>query len=167
MLVALGGGPAWAHNSLVDASPAKNAKLREPPERVRLTFLQRVDPKALAIEVTDAREQPVPAEDARAEGKVASLAFVGMLANGTYRVTYRVVSLDGHPVQGSYRFTVDDAPASTTPAPPVGPSPAVPEAVAAATESGGAKWWPAAAGVAVIAIVAVGVMWVVRRKVGM
>ena len=88
-LVVSTGSPAWAHNSLAEASPAKNSTLENAPEEVRLTFVQRVGPKAVSIEVTDTSGQRVPAEEPRAEGKVATLAFTEPLANGTYTVTFR------------------------------------------------------------------------------
>mgnify|MGYP001806701981 CR=1 FL=1 len=42
--------------------------------------------------------------------------------NGLYTVGYRVVSADGHPVSGSYTFTIADGPSATpTPAPAATP----------------------------------------------
>jgi methionine-rich copper-binding protein CopC len=173
VLAVLTGGPAWAHNSLVDASPAKNATLAEAPEQVRLTFLQRVDPAALSIEVTDAQRRKIPADEPAAKGKVGTLTFREPPANGTYTVTYRVVSLDGHPVQGSYKFTVDDPaatpePSSSAPAAPPSTAPpsaaAAPKTVPASTESAGAGWWPLAAGIAVVVLLAAGALFAMRRR---
>ncbi|HEU4347277.1 MAG TPA: copper resistance CopC family protein [Actinoplanes sp.] len=180
-LVVSTGSPAWAHNALAEASPAKNSTLKKAPGEVRLTFVQRVGAKAVSIEVTDASGQRVPAEEPGAEGKVATLALTEPLANGTYTVTYRVVSLeDGHPVQGSYRFTVDDPSASPSPsaepstaepsaAEPstAGPSSAAPATVPTAAAADGPGWWPVAAGIAVIVLLIAGAFVVMRRRARM
>ena len=174
-LAVLAPGAAWAHNSLTRATPAKDATLDESPGGVELTFLQKVDPAALTTTVTDAGRRAVPAGPARAAGKTGSVAFSGPLPDGVYTVAYRVVSLDGHAVQGSYRFTVDDPTATT--APETGPSspPARPAPVAAAPGGAapggegpdGAGPWPATAA-AVAAAVALGVLGTVlmhRRRI--
>jgi methionine-rich copper-binding protein CopC len=172
VFAALTGSPAWAHNSLTDASPAKNATLKKAPGGVKLTFLQRVDPDALEIAVADSAKREVAASGPTASGKSGTLTFDDTLANGTYTVTYRVVSLDGHPVRGSYKFTVADAsaptpasPAARTPAPTTAPAAAAPATVPASAEASGPGWLGWAAGVGVILLVAAGVFVLFRRRV--
>ncbi len=182
VLAVLTAGAARAHNSLTGATPAKNATLDESPGGVELTFLQKVDPAALTITVTDAGQRAVPAGPPRADGKTGSITFPEPLPNGVYTVTYRVVSQDGHPVRGSYRFTVaDPAAAQASPeaespaaAPEASPSEASsPEAassvaarpvpVATSADDSG---WPVAAGVAaaVVVLAAVAALLVRRRR---
>jgi len=75
----------------------------------------------------------------------AVIAPVDALGPGSYKVEWRVVSADGHPVDGTFSFTVGDttvsaAPAPVTPSPPTQPaSPEEPEV-----------WGPAAFGAPVI-----------------
>jgi len=171
VLAVLTGSPAWAHNSLTDASPAENATLKKAPGGVKLTFLQRVDPDALEISVADSARREVPASGPEASGKSGTLTFDDTLANGTYTVTYRVVSLDGHPVRGSYRFTVADAsavtPASSAPpasAPTTAPAAAAPATVPTSAEASGPGWLGWAAGVGVILLAAAAVFVFVRRR---
>lgn len=169
VLVVLVPGPAWAHNSLTEAVPGRNATLDRAPAGVELTFLQKVDPAALTITVTDAGDREVPAGAAKADGKTGSIAFDEPPANGVYTVAYRVVSLDGHPVQGSYRFTVADPAAPSAPPSPV----ATPSALAARPAPAGAVpaadasedsrwWWPPAGGALVLG--ALGVLLLRRRR---
>jgi methionine-rich copper-binding protein CopC len=177
VLAVLTGSPAWAHNSLTDAAPAKNATLDQAPDRVKLTFLQRVDPDALSIDVTDSAGRSVPASGPAASGRTGTLTFDEPPANGVYTVTYRVVSLDGHPVEGSYEFTVDDP--STTPPPsptattsPAVPSPApssvvaapAPETVPRSAESDSFPWWALIVGTAVVVALVVGGVLLRRRR---
>jgi len=170
-LAVLPGSPAQAHNSLTDASPAKNAELAKAPAAVKLTFLQRVDPDALQIAVADAAKREVPAAEPKASGRTGTLTFDDTLPNGTYTVTYRVVSLDGHPVRGSYRFTVADASATTlassappATAPTTAPPAAAPATVPASAEASGPGWLGWAAGVGVILMVAAGIFVFLRRR---
>src|SRR6187431_3010724 len=90
ILAVLAGGPALAHNSLVEAVPTKDAVLKKAPAEVRLTFLQKLDARFTTIVVTDAAKQKVPAGAPEAEGKTGTVAFTGMLPNGDYTVAYRV-----------------------------------------------------------------------------
>jgi methionine-rich copper-binding protein CopC len=177
VVAVLSGGPAWAHNSLTGASPGKNATVRKSPGQVKLSFLQNVDPKALTIVVTDAGEQEVPAAAAEANGKVGTLRLTEPLDNGVYTVTYRVVSLDGHPVKGSYKFTVDGpAPSPEPSTAPVQPSSAAPAttvtspappplaAEPASATADGPGWWPIAVGIAVMAALIAGGFLLARRR---
>jgi methionine-rich copper-binding protein CopC len=116
--------PAWAHNSLVEAVPAKNAKLVESPPSVRLRFLAKLNPDSTTVTVTGAGGRPAPAAKPSVKAAVVSVKFTGALPNGTYVVAYKVASTDGHTVKGSYRFTVADP---TPPAAAAGASPAVTE----------------------------------------
>ena len=171
------GSPALAHNSLTKAVPAKNATVAKSPAKVELSFLQKVDATKLTIEVTDAQRQKVPADGPEADGKKGVLTFTGALANGTYTVAYSVVSEDGHPVKGSYKFTVEapvppSASASATPsatptlATPAAP-PATPATVAAADTSeddDGPGAGLIIAIVAAVAVIAAGAILVARRR---
>ncbi|WP_435589365.1 copper resistance CopC family protein [Micromonospora chalcea] len=116
--------PAAAHNSLQEATPARDARLTTAPTQVTLRFLQRLNPAFTTITLRDSTDRQVPASAPAVDGATGTVTIEEPLANGTYTVAYRVVSRDGHPVQGSYRFTVADpaappaaAPSSTTDAP--------------------------------------------------
>jgi methionine-rich copper-binding protein CopC len=171
IIAVLTSGPAWAHNSLTKAVPDKNSTVKQAPEQVRLTFLQKVDPKFLQIGVTDAEKREVPLETPEAKGKVGTAAFSEPLANGVYTVTYQVISLDGHEVKGSYRFTLND-PAATTPpttaatTAPVAVTPSV-EATLLAENVGtddGIGLWPIVAGIAALLVLAGAAIFALRRR---
>jgi methionine-rich copper-binding protein CopC len=171
LVVFAGGAPAWAHNALTKAVPAKNATVKESPAKVELTFLDSLD-DTFAIEVTDGQNQKVPTGKASIDGKTGTAAFTGALANGTYTVTYRLVADDGDPIKGSYEFTVA-APgpaatsASASPDPvvssPAGPS--APATVAASDASrGGTDRALIVAVVAGVAVLVTGALLLGRRR---
>ncbi|WP_433493470.1 copper resistance CopC family protein [Micromonospora sp. CA-248089] len=125
--------PAAAHNSLQEATPARDARLTAAPTQVTLRFMQGLNPSFTTITVSDAGQRKVPTSAPAVDGATGTVTIDEPLGNGTYTVAYRVVSRDGHPVQGSYRFTVAD-PAAPAPSAPV--SPAAPTPTAAAASAG-------------------------------
>lgn len=133
LAVLLPGTPAWAHAQLVSADPAKDATLPTAPTAVTLTFSERLNPDFTTIVVSDAAKQRVPASAPAVDAAAGSVTLTQALNNGSYTVAYRVVSVDGHTVQGSYAFTVKD-PAKPAAAPPPASAPA---AAAPSADSGG------------------------------
>ncbi|MEU4753407.1 copper resistance CopC family protein, partial [Micromonospora tulbaghiae] len=119
--------PAAAHNSLQEATPARDARLTAAPTQVTLRFLQRLNPSFTTITVSDAGQRTVPTSAPAVDGATGTVTIDEPLGNGTYTVAYRVVSRDGHPVQGSYRFTVAD---------PAAPAPSAPASSAAPASTG-------------------------------
>ncbi|OJF11743.1 hypothetical protein BG844_24555 [Couchioplanes caeruleus subsp. caeruleus] len=130
LTVLLPGGPAWAHNALAEAVPAKNAVLKKAPETVKLRFLQKLNPDFTTVNLSDAGKKRLPASEPKVDGATATVTLPEPLVNGKYTVAYRVVSLDGHTVQGSYDFTVMDPSASSPSSPATLPSAASASAVA-------------------------------------
>ncbi|MDI6102573.1 copper resistance protein CopC [Actinoplanes sp. NEAU-A12] len=128
LFVLVPGVPAWAHNALAEASPAKNATLKKAPSEVRLRFLQKLDPTYTTITVSNAAKEQIATSAPAVDEATGVVTLAAPLTNGVYTVAYQVVSTDGHTVKGSYQFTVDD------PAPALEPGPAVekPDASAAA-----------------------------------
>src|SRR5690606_20919908 len=105
------------------SAPADGAVLAAPPARVTLEFNESLNPTSTTIVVTDAGAEPVPSSEPEVSGPRGSVTFTQPLADGTYTVAYRVVSRDGHPVQGAFTFTVGEpAPSSATPPATTAPS---------------------------------------------
>jgi copper transport protein len=111
------GMPAGAHALLRESDPAAGSSLDQAPRRVVLTFTERPEPGLTSIQVLDTGGQPVQqGEGAPVEGEPLQFAVgLGDLADGTYTVSWRVVSRDdGHVTAGSFAFGVGvPAPAAT------------------------------------------------------
>ncbi len=104
-------GPAAAHAVLLAATPADGAALDRPPAEVTLTFNEPVAP--IAVSLLDGAGRTL-AHDVTARDARIVLRIPPGLPPGGYVATYRVTSVDGHPVAGSVLFTVgaDAAPAA-------------------------------------------------------
>jgi LPXTG-motif cell wall-anchored protein len=183
LLVLAPGAPAWAHNALAEASPAKNATVENAPSEVRLRFLQKLDPDYTTITVSDAGKAKVATSAPKVDGATGVVTVDTPLANGAYTVAYQVVSTDGHTVKGSYQFTVEDpdAPAAPAPAassPAVSPSPAASAPAAPAAtgttgppalsstsgESSGSTFLGVVVGIVVALAAGAGYLFIRRRK---
>jgi copper transport protein len=107
-LVAVG-SPAGAHALLRDSDPAAGASLDRAPARVVLTFTERPDVGLSSIQVLDTSGRRVEqGQAAPVQNEPLDLTVgLGDLADGTYTVSWRVVSKDdGHVTAGSFAFGV-------------------------------------------------------------
>lgn len=135
--------PAAAHNQLIETDPAPQDQLTTSPDAVELVFVEPLDPDYTTVIVNDADQSPVPLGEQVIDGGRVTVSLPSPLPDGAYTVAYRVVSNDGHPVQGSYEFTVAGAGAADadaeaddeTPA----PEPGEPAAVAAGDDGAGSE----------------------------
>jgi copper transport protein len=111
------GPPAGAHALLRESDPAAGASLEEAPRRVVLNFTERPEPGLSSIQVLDTGGRPVQqGEAAPVEGSPLDFAVgLGDLADGTYTVSWRVVSKDdGHLTAGTFAFGVGVAAPTAT-----------------------------------------------------
>jgi copper transport protein len=103
LLLALTQAPAaLAHASLIQAEPPDGALLAQPPQRLRLTFNEPVSPLVIRL-IGPGGEviSPVVAAD-----NAAVTLTPPPLGRGSYVLSWRVISADGHPVGGSLLFSV-------------------------------------------------------------
>ncbi|WP_377321586.1 copper resistance CopC/CopD family protein [Pimelobacter simplex] len=96
---------ASAHATLVSTDPAEGAVLPEAPSEVTFTFDEPVQLVPDGLLAFDAEGKRVDL-DPKASGVEVTGELPGDLANGTYVITWRVVSADGHPIAGSLTFHV-------------------------------------------------------------
>ncbi|WGX98521.1 copper resistance CopC/CopD family protein [Nocardioides sp. L-11A] len=113
-------GPASAHATLVSTDPAEGAVLPEAPSSVTFTFDEPVQLVPDGLLAFDAQGKRVDI-DPSAKGPEVTGRLPDELADGTYVVTWRAVSADGHPIAGSLTFHVG-APSPKVVAPETGPA---------------------------------------------
>lgn len=108
-LLGVGGtaAPASAHASLVSSDPAEGEVLPTAPDQVTFTFSEPVSLVPDGVTVFDATGAEVETADASASDAVVTID-VPELDDGTYVVTWRIVSADSHPVAGSLTFHVGE-----------------------------------------------------------
>jgi methionine-rich copper-binding protein CopC len=114
---------ASAHGEIVSTFPEQYSNATPIPSEVWIEFdgdLQTLDGQAInTIEVVDSTGLTVSYGDPIITGGKISTKLSGQSAPGVFSVNYRIVSEDGHPVEGNYTFNAspnfaDDAPVATS-----------------------------------------------------
>ena len=117
-LLVLGAAPASAHAELIATDPADGSVLQTAPDTVTLTFNEPVRLTSQEIAVYDAAGDEVGSTAGSTGTEVTvDLAGAADLADGTYVVSWNVLSDDGHPISGALTFSVGAPSASVTAAP--------------------------------------------------
>jgi copper resistance protein C len=148
-----GAGAASAHATRIATDPVENTQLTQAPSKVSATFNEALQAEFAAMTVVGPDGNVWSTGDPQVEGAVISVGVRPLGPAGTYTVNYRVTSADGHPVSGSWSFSLAAAGTGTP-----GPS-------ADATDTSGGDEvpvWPFA--VAAVVIVGAGALWAVRRQ---
>lgn len=95
---------AGAHAVLLAASPADGAVLPHAPGAIVIEFNEPVTPISLELRDASGARVALPAGLTARDGVLR--AALPRLAPGPYLLTYRVTSLDSHPVGGSLAFAI-------------------------------------------------------------
>ena len=94
LLMLMGGTAAHAHAFLDHANPRVGSTVRSSPGEVTLWFTQKLEPSFSSARVTNASGARVD-QGARVDGMQIHVS-VGSLSPGTYRVRWKVLSVDTH-----------------------------------------------------------------------
>lgn len=114
-VLVVGTAPAMAHARLRGSQPTAATTVVLPPAAVRLLFTEVVETGQSQVLVTGPDGRPVHRTRTQRDpldARVLVTALPAGLTPGTYVVSWRVLSVDGHPVSSSLRFAVG---AATTP----------------------------------------------------
>jgi methionine-rich copper-binding protein CopC len=108
VLSVAGATSALAHSFLVDATPSSKEHVATPPKMIKLKFGGGVEPPYSKITIETPDGKVLGEGNTGVPSKPRELtANAPDLAPGKYVVRYRVLSSDGHIVEGNYEFTVD------------------------------------------------------------
>jgi len=103
-----GSSSALAHAFLDRALPAVGSAVHESPREIRLWFTQRLEPAFSRARVLDNAGKQVDSGDSHVDSADPTVVVttVSSLSPGTYRVVWRVVSVDTHVTEGDFTFEV-------------------------------------------------------------
>jgi methionine-rich copper-binding protein CopC len=143
-----GAVPASAHADLVSTDPVDGAVLEIAPTSITLSFNSKILEGLAELAVTNSDGELVTGVIAESAQTTATAQWPVDLPGDSYKVAYRIVSEDGHPITGSFSFSYptsqtaspsESAPDSTTAEPQVStmqtPSQESASAVPLSTES--------------------------------
>lgn len=109
--------PVAVHATLVSSEPKANSRLAASPPQLRLVYSEPVEgslARVTLVSRSGAAMKLVAGADPHDVNAV--IARVDSVLAGGYRVEWRVVSADGHPVDGTFTFAVGDTTLGMPPA---------------------------------------------------
>ena len=154
-------GPASAHDALISSDPVADTVLAKAPSTVTLVFDQDVQNMYAEMAVTIGSHTPVAftptvsGRDVTADLTAQDLSIPtdgGLVA---WRIGYRVISADGHPVTGLVNFSVGTAGS---------PSPTLSAGATSPAGPGSGAPWLLIGGAAVAVLVVAAVVLLLRRR---
>src|SRR6516164_2965819 len=95
-----------AHAFLEHAEPAVGSTAQASPGEVRVLFTEKIEPALSSVQVFDASGKEVDKRDVHRDSSNRALLHVSLppLEAGSYKVVWRVVSVDTHVTNGSFSF---------------------------------------------------------------
>jgi methionine-rich copper-binding protein CopC len=107
-VIALTVSAAGAHAFLDRAEPRAGSTLKASPPRVRLWFTGALEPAYSRVHVVNAAGERVDAGDSQVDAANRAVLTVSLpaLAAGTYKVVWRILSVDTHVSEGDFSFRV-------------------------------------------------------------
>jgi methionine-rich copper-binding protein CopC len=101
--------PALAHSELRASKPAHGQRLDVAPPKLELHFNEKVQVTAVRLFDAAGKERPIERDRSLNERSTYE-APAPALEAGAYRIEWRAISADGHPVGGVIRFRIGAAP---------------------------------------------------------
>lgn len=158
--------PVSAHDELTAVTPEPGSALTTAPEELELTFSGEVMDIGHQVQVTDSEGRSVTDGPLETAGNriVQPLTDAGP-EDETYQVVWRVVSSDGHPIEGTFAYEVG---VGAEPSPGANPTAEVPaeqaQNAADRASSGVAPLWLVAVGGAAVALALLGAVSIASRR---
>ncbi|PWK15893.1 copper resistance CopC/CopD family protein [Tumebacillus permanentifrigoris] len=110
-LFSFGTSSAYAHANLTKTTPSNGSLLTTTPESVALEFSEPLEPDLIGLKLYDwtGAERAIDNPHLAPGKPNEMIAPLPQLDDGTYTVAWSVISEDGHPVNGSYSFSIGTA----------------------------------------------------------
>lgn len=101
---------AFAHAHLDRSTPASGSTVSTAPKQVTLWFTEAIEPKFSSIVVRDAKGATMQdgAVSVDPSNKAQLRVMLKPLPAGTYKVIWRILSVDTHRSQGEFTFRVGE-----------------------------------------------------------
>ncbi|MEE8600220.1 copper resistance CopC/CopD family protein [Euzebya tangerina] len=99
--------PAAAHAQLVATDPSGGETVASAPQRVVLTYSEPVEASFSNVQVFDPGGVRVDARAAQIDGPEIVVPMTDVAIPGTYTVVFRVIGVDGHPVESRFTFILN------------------------------------------------------------
>jgi copper transport protein len=119
LVFCLGTTLASAHAALLRTTPSNGEVLKTAPHKIALEFSEPLEPDLIGLKLYGWNGEEIKIKGPKLTPGNASQMYAEVpgLSEGTYTVAWSVVSEDGHPVKGSYSFSIGKMTPGKIPAP--------------------------------------------------
>lgn len=97
---------ALAHTGLESSIPAQGSTVTEKLNEITLTFLTKIE-ETSSFTVTNSSDEPIEVDGITVSENVLTGNVTDSLENGTYKVNWKIIGADGHPMEGVIDFVLD------------------------------------------------------------
>ena len=100
---------AAGHAVLQRAEPRIESTLKRAPDEIKLYFTERLEPAYSSVRVVNDQNVQVDRQDSRVDRSNPALlrATLPRLPPGTYKVIWRVLSIDADVTEGGFTFRIE------------------------------------------------------------
>ncbi|MFC5591623.1 copper resistance protein CopC [Sporosarcina soli] len=95
-----------AHTGLTNSSPAEGEEVVEDVYEIVLEFNTKIE-KTSTVKVFNQNKEEIIVGNMQVSDNIMTGGFMSPLDNGTYTVEWKIIGADGHPIQGTYSFIVN------------------------------------------------------------
>ena len=108
LIVVAGTARVEAHAFLKNAEPGVGSTVQTSPNEVRIRFTENIEPAFSSIQVFDASGKEVDKRNVHVDRADRAMLQVSLpsLGAGSYKVVWRVVSVDTHVTNGNFTFRI-------------------------------------------------------------
>ncbi|MGE7877837.1 copper resistance protein CopC [Peribacillus muralis] len=103
---------AFGHATIISSNPSPNEAMDTLPEKISIQFSENIQPAFHSLEVFSQDGQKVPVQKSaisEQSEKILEAKWKGTVDEGVYYIKWRVVSSDGHPIEGTIPFQLGDS----------------------------------------------------------
>lgn len=100
------GNMTYAHTGLESSNPEDGSTITEELTTVTLTFETEIE-ETSSFELQNASGETVAVDNITVENNTMTGTFDEPIANGDYEVPWKIIGIDGHPIEGTFSFSVD------------------------------------------------------------
>lgn len=159
------GPSAFAHTGLESSTPAEGEVVTEELQEMVLAFNTELE-KASSFTVKDAEGMEIPL-GVSVENDTMVGTLGAAMADGEYTVNWNIIGADGHPIEGSYAFTLKTGAETAVPDVPKeteAPVETVQEVQAQPEEEAGSSYTLVLVLMVLIVVAAGTLIWTAKRR---
>lgn len=97
---------ALAHTGLESSIPAQGSTVTEKLDEITLTFLTKIE-ETSSFTVTNSSDESIEVDGITVSENVLTGNVTDSLENGAYKINWKIIGADGHPMEGEIDFVLD------------------------------------------------------------